>query len=113
MMVMGLFAVFWLSFGVLELPSWNLAAAYSPTGNEAEGAVSAGYNATVALYTLVWGFALFTFFLCTLKTNLVFATIFFLVSVGAWVLAAAYWQVAAGNYTTAGQLQKVRTIFPI
>jgi hypothetical protein len=53
MMVMGMFAVFWLSFGVLETPSWGIAAAYSATGNEAEGAASVGYNAAVALYLMV------------------------------------------------------------
>ena len=47
MMVMGLFAVFWLSFGLLQLPSLGLAAAYSATGNAAEGAASKEYNAVV------------------------------------------------------------------
>ena len=44
MMVMGMFAVFWLSFGVLQTPTWAIAAAYSATGNAAEGAVSLGYD---------------------------------------------------------------------
>lgn len=35
----------------------------------------------------------------------VFAGIFFFVTVAAWVLAAAYFQVSLGNYTTAGHLQ--------
>ena len=107
MMVMSLFAVFWLSFGLLQLPTLGLAAAYSPTGNAAEGAASVEYNAAIALYLIVWGFALFTFFIFTLKTNTVFALIFGLVTMAAWVLAGAYWKVASGSYVTAGHLQKV------
>jgi len=106
MMVMGLFAVFWLSFGCLSFPNWNIAASYSPTGSATEGAASVGYNAAVALYLVVWGFALFSFFLFTLKTNCVFAMIFGFVTIASWILAGAYWRVAAGDYTTAMHLQK-------
>jgi uncharacterized protein len=107
MMVMGLFTVFWLSFGILNLPTLELAAAYSPTGNAAEGAASVEYNAALALFLIVWGFALFTFFIFTLKTNCIFAGIFLFVTVAAFVLAGAYWKVASGDYSAAGDLQKV------
>ena len=107
MMVMSLFAVFWLSFGLLQLPTLGLAAAYSKTGNAAEGAASVEYNAALGLYLIVWGFALFTFFIFTLKTNTVFALIFGLVSTAAWVLGGAYWKVASGDYVMAGHLQTV------
>jgi succinate-acetate transporter protein len=107
MMVMSLFAVFWLSFGLLQLPTLGLAAAYSPTGNAAEGAASKEFNAVVGLYLIVWGFALFTFWIFTLKTNAVFAGIFFFVTLAAWVLAGAYFKVASGEYEAAGRLQKV------
>ena len=108
MMVCGLFSVFWLSFGFLQLPTLQLAEAYSKTGTSAaEGAASVQYNAALALYLIVWGFALFTFFIFTLKTNTVFALIFLFVTMSAWVLAGAYWKVASGEYVTAGHLQKV------
>jgi hypothetical protein len=107
MMVMALFTVFWLSFGLLQLPTLELAAAYSATGNAAEGAASKEYNAVIALYLIVWGFALFTFFIFTLKTNVVFALIFLFVSLAAWILAGAYFKVSNGDYTEAGHLQKV------
>lgn len=106
-MVMSLFAVFWLSFGLLQLPTLGLAAAYSATGNAAEGAASKEYNSVIALYLIVWGFALFTFWIFTLKTNSIFAGIFLFVTIAAWVLAGAYFQVGKGNYVLAGQLQKV------
>ena len=106
MMVMGLFAVFWLSFGVLQLPTLQLGAAYASTADPT-GISSPEYNSTVAIYLIVWGFALFTFFIFTTKINTVFAMIFLLVSVAAWVLAGAYFKVANGEYDTAGKMQKV------
>ncbi|KAK5656602.1 hypothetical protein OQA88_4581 [Cercophora sp. LCS_1] len=105
MMVMGLFAVFWLSFGMLQLPTLGLAAAYA-TADDPTGFSSPQYNAVIALYLLVWGFALFTFFIFTCKINSVFAAIFLLVSVGAWVLSGAYWKVSTGDFDAAGKLQK-------
>lgn len=107
MMVMGLFAVFWLSFGVLQLPTLQLGAPYAST-TDPSGLASSDFNAVIALYLIVWGFALFTFFIFTCKINSVFASIFLLVSVGAWVLSGAYWKVAQGEYAAADKLMKVR-----
>lgn len=116
MMVCGLFAVFWLSFGVLQLPTLGLATPYATTTTASssvtstaaavEGMASKQYNAVIALYLLVWGFALFTFFIFTLKTNTVFALIFLFVTLGAWVLSGAYWKVSTGDYDSASKLQK-------
>ncbi|KAL6246004.1 hypothetical protein RBB50_007157 [Rhinocladiella similis] len=106
MMVCGLFAVFWLSFGMLQLPTLGLAAPYSSSGtNAVTGAVSKEYNAVIALYLIVWGFALFTYFIFTLKTNVVFAAIFLFVSIAAWILSGAYWKVSKGDYDNAHTLQ--------
>jgi len=105
MMVMSLFSVFWLSFGVLQLPTLALAAAYSTTGSEAAGLASKQYNAVIALYLVVWGFALLTFFVFTLRTNTVFALIFLFVTIAAFVLAGAYFKVSTGDYAMAGKLQ--------
>ena len=111
MMVCSLFAVFDLSFGLLNLPTLQLAASYSSSGTSAaEGEASVEYNAALALYMIVWGFALLTFFVFTLKTNVVFAATLFCVTTAAWVIAGAYWRVAAGDYVAAGHLQKVRSI---
>ncbi|RMZ66137.1 plasma membrane ammonium transporter (Ato3) [Pyrenophora seminiperda CCB06] len=90
MLVCGLFSVFWLSFGVLQLPTLGLAAYYSPTGDAAGGAVSEAMNAVIALYLLVWGFALGTFFVFAIRINLIISGIFGFVTVGAWVLSGAY-----------------------
>jgi uncharacterized protein len=111
MMVFGIFSVFWLSFGLLQLPTLDLAAAYSPSGTDAAaGAASRAYNAALALYLIVWGFAMLTFFVFTLKTNVIFASIFILVSVADWVLAGCFWNVADGQYEMAHTLQVVSEI---
>lgn len=106
MMVMGLFDVFWLSFGVLQLPTLQLGAPYATTADPT-GATAPAFNAAIALYLIVWGFALLTFFFFTLKINLVFASIFGLVTVASFVLSGAYWKVSQGEFDDALKLQKV------
>ncbi|POS70635.1 hypothetical protein DHEL01_v210971 [Diaporthe helianthi] len=105
MMVMGLFDVFWLSFGVLQLPSLELGAPYA-TEADPTGTTAPAFNAAIALYLIVWGFALLTFFFFTLKINLIFASIFGLVTVAVFVLAGAYFKVSQGNFDDALRLQK-------
>ncbi|KAK0749085.1 GPR1/FUN34/yaaH family-domain-containing protein [Schizothecium vesticola] len=111
MMVMGLFAVFWLSFGMLQLPTLGLALPYA-TEADPTGMSSPQYNAVIALYLLVWGFALFTFFIFTCKINAVFASIFGLVTTACWVLSGAYWKVTKGEFEMAGRLQTVSPGYP-
>jgi len=106
MMVCGLFCVFWLSFGLLQLPTLGLATAYSATGDAAAGMVSKEMNAVIALYLLVWGFALGTFWLFTIRINIVFAGIFGFVTIGSWVLSGAYWALSNGHFDKALKLQK-------
>ncbi|KAL2421460.1 Protein alcS [Exophiala dermatitidis] len=106
MMVCGLFSVFWLSFGMLQLPTLGLAAPYSASGTDAvSGAATKEFNAVVALYLIVWGFALLTFFIFTLKTNIVLTLIFLFVTMACWVLSGAYWKVSKGDYAKAHTLQ--------
>ncbi len=69
MMVMGLFAVFWLSFGVLQLPTLQLGAAYASLGRPYGSLVPRIQLDRRASTLIVWGFALFTFFIFTTKIN--------------------------------------------
>ncbi|RYO79643.1 hypothetical protein DL766_010596 [Monosporascus sp. MC13-8B] len=105
MMVMGLFTVFWLSFGVLQLPTLGLGIPYM-TESDPTGTMSPEYNAAVALYLVCWGFALLTFFFFTLRINLVFAMIFCLTTTATWALAGAYWKLVSADYEAAQKLQK-------
>jgi len=110
MIVMGMFAVFWLSFGVLETPAWGIAASYSVTGDVAQGEASIGYNAGVALYLIIWGFWLFTMFIFTLKTNVVTALIFLGAFTGCFIFSGSHWKVSTGDHEVAMRLQKVSTL---
>jgi succinate-acetate transporter protein len=106
MMVMGLFTVFWSSFGFLQLPTLGLGLPYA-TAADPTGTASKAFNADLAIYLCIWGFAMFTFFIFTTKINAVFASIFFLASISIWMFSAAYWKVSTGDYVTAGKCQKV------
>lgn len=53
MMVMGLFSVFWLSFGMLQLPTLQLGLPFA-TESDPTGTSSPAFNAAVALYLIVW-----------------------------------------------------------
>lgn len=64
--------------------------------------------------TCAQGCALLTFFFFTLKINLVFASIFGLVTAAAFTLSAAYWKVSQLDFDMALSLQKVSdTVFII
>jgi succinate-acetate transporter protein len=89
------------------LPSWGIAASYSPTGNPAEGALSVGYNTAIGFYLVFWGFGLFTLLICSARTNIVFLSVFIALVVGVFALAGAYFRVAAGDMAMAARLQKV------
>jgi len=109
MMVMGLFAVFWLSFGLLEVPNLALGIPFA-TAEDPTGTLSREYNAAIGLYLIVWGFAFLTFFIFTTRINAVLATIFSLTATAAWILAGAYFKLSYGDFQTAGILQKVRSV---
>lgn len=106
MMVMGLFAVFWLSLGLLQVPNLDLGAPYA-TPSDPTGVASVEYNAAIGLYLLVYGFAFLTFFIFTLKLNTVLATIFGLTTISGWILSSAYFNMSWGQYDAASRLQKV------
>ncbi|KXT17799.1 hypothetical protein AC579_5327 [Pseudocercospora musae] len=106
MMATSLFAVFWLSFGMLQLPTLGLAEYYATDAAGTNGAATNGYNVVIGLYLIIWGFAFMTYFVFALKTNVVFSGIFLLAAAAGWVLAGAYLETGAGDYVMAGQLQK-------
>jgi uncharacterized protein len=102
--------VFWASFGTLLLPSWGIAASYSPTGDAAEGALSVGYNTAIGFYLIFWGFGLFILLICSARTNIAFLSVFIALVAGVFALAGAYFHVAAGDVAMAARLQKVQVL---
>jgi hypothetical protein len=114
MMVCGFFAVFWFSFGFLQLPTMGIAASFSATGtNAAEGAISVGYTAGIALYLVALGTALFTIWVFSLKMNVVLTLIMGLATVAVYTLSAAYFTLGMGDFTKATNLQHVSFSVPL
>ncbi|CAK7234324.1 hypothetical protein SBRCBS47491_008909 [Sporothrix bragantina] len=105
MITMGLFGTFWLSFGLLQLPTLELSATYITT-DDPTGANSPAFNACLALFLIVWGFAILTLGIFSLKTNVVFATIYLILIVFAFVMSGCYWKLSTGNVDMAVTLQK-------
>lgn len=107
MMLCGFFCVFWSSLGMLQLPTADVAASYSSTGNAVEGALTPDYNAGIALYVAVLEFAVFTFFAVTLKTNAVLTILFADATAGLFTLSTSYWKASIGDYPSALRLKHV------
>ncbi|CAK7568200.1 MAG: hypothetical protein SEPTF4163_006185 [Sporothrix epigloea] len=105
MITMGLFGIFWLSFGLLQLPTLQLISPYI-TADDPTGANSPEFNASLALFLLVWGFAIFTLTIFSLKTNAVFATIYVILTAFSFVMSGCYWRLSAGDTGMAVGLQK-------
>ncbi|EPE06961.1 plasma membrane protein [Ophiostoma piceae UAMH 11346] len=105
MMVMGMFGTFWLSFGLLQLPTLNLGAAYA-TDVDPTGTGSTAWNAGLGLFLLAWGFAVFTLGVFTIKINVVFVLIFVLIDAFAFTMSGCYWRASLGDFETAARLQK-------
>ncbi|OQN96691.1 hypothetical protein B0A48_17331 [Cryoendolithus antarcticus] len=76
------------------------------TGNALDGMLSKPYNATLAIYAPVWGFAILTFFVFTLGANAVLAAVFFLLWAGAFSVSGAYWCLSLSKISTAQTLKK-------
>jgi hypothetical protein len=114
MMICGFFTVFWFSFGFLQLPTLGIAASFSATGtNAAEGAISVGYTAGIGLYLVTLGTTLFTFWVFTLKANVVLSLIIGLATIAVYILSAAYFTLGLGNFGKATNLQHVSFLVPL
>lgn len=114
MMVCALFDAFWLSNGLVHLPTLGLAAPYSASGTDnVQGAASPEYNAALALFYIIWGFALVTYAVFTLRTNVVFVLIFVFSFVGTFTLSGAFWKVSTGDFVLAHNLQVVSQRLPL
>jgi hypothetical protein len=88
----------------------GIAASFSASGtNAAEGAISVGYTAGIGLYLISLGSAMFTFWVFTLKTNVVLALTIGLATVAVYLLSAAYFTLGLGHFAKATNLQHVRS----
>lgn len=99
--------VFWLSFGILWIPSLQIVSSTATTGTYADGLNSFGYNSAVGIYLIAWGLGIFVILVCSIKTNLTFIILFTILDAGIFVFAASHLQTANGDPSTGILLQKV------
>jgi uncharacterized protein involved in cysteine biosynthesis len=64
----------------------------------------------IAYFLLYMGLLCLLYFVCALRTNIVFVVIFAALVPTFGVLAGAYWQLAQGNAALAARLQIVRPL---
>ncbi len=96
--VFGSFAGYYFAFASVLTPSFGIAAAYTDP---------AELNNGLGVFFCVWASLFLIFLGASVRTNLIFVWIFTLVDATAWLLAASYFQAAAGNTAAAIRLQKV------
>lgn len=73
---------FWLSFGAINVEAFGIAAAY---GDDVEQ-----LNSSIGFYLIGWGIFCFMMLMCTLKSTLIFMSLFLTLDIAFFVLAAHY-----------------------
>ncbi|KAM0786194.1 hypothetical protein ACM66B_006999 [Microbotryomycetes sp. NB124-2] len=96
--VFSTFGGFWLAFGFLLDPTKTIA--------ETLGAASVDYNAGLAIYLVWWGLLILIYLVASLRTNVVFASVFLFLDACLWTLVTAYYKIAAGNMASVPSLMK-------
>jgi len=93
--VFSTFGGFWISFAALNDPELNILGAFGADATVA--AASKPYTNGIAWYYVYWGILVFVYLIASLRTNLVFAILFFTLDIGFFLLAAAYFDIGYGN----------------
>jgi len=102
--VFGTYGAFWLSLAATLQPSYNAVGAYTNgASNPAVG--EAEFLASFAFFLLFMSIASAMFFVCSLRTNIVFVFIFLLLTTTFALLAAAYWVLAQGMTTLGARIE--------
>ncbi|KAL5530924.1 hypothetical protein ACEPAG_3800 [Sanghuangporus baumii] len=114
----GLFGGLWISYAILLQPSFDVAASFatpdqatSSATAAAAGSATPAYNDGIGFYFVVWGIVSLVFFLASLRTNVAFAAIFFLLIIIFELLAAAYFAIGEGQVPKALKEMKAAGAF--
>jgi len=105
--VFGTFGAFWLTFAATLTPQYNASIAYDPT-NPAASSSNPVFASTFAYFQLYMGLLCLVYFVCSLRTNIIFMMIFLLLVPAFGCLAGMFWKIAEGTAAaaaTAGTLQ--------
>ncbi|KAG9846684.1 GPR1/FUN34/YaaH-class plasma membrane protein-like protein, partial [Aureobasidium melanogenum] len=93
--VFGSFGAFWLTFAATLQPFYNAYGAFSPNlANPGEGLQTVEFNASFGFFLVFMGMLCLIYFICSLRTNVVFAMIFFTLVLAFGCLTGAYWNLA-------------------
>lgn len=93
--VFGSFGAYWLTFAATLQPFYNAYGAFSPSlTNPGEGLATQGFNASFGFFLLFMGVLCLIYFICSLRTNIVFAIIFLTLVAAFGCLTGAYWHMA-------------------
>lgn len=87
---------FWISFGAINVPNFGITAAYADDPDQ--------LNNALGFFLVGWGIFCFLMLLCTLKSTVVFISLFITLDIAFFVLAGYY-------FTGKPQLMKVGGIF--
>ncbi|KAF1948495.1 GPR1/FUN34/YaaH-class plasma membrane protein-like protein [Byssothecium circinans] len=107
----GSFGAFWLAFAATLTPEYNAFGAYSTTSNPVDGLNTVGFRSGFAFFLLSMALLSFIFFVCSLRTNVCFAAIFFFLVLTFCMLTAAYLQLNNRNEDMAASLLKAGGAF--
>ncbi|MCJ1225482.1 hypothetical protein MMC12_002131 [Toensbergia leucococca] len=102
------FGGFWFSFAATLTPWYNAYGAYSPDPNNPSlGITNPSFQASFGFFCLFMGMLCLVYFICALRTNIVFLVIFACLFFVFCLLAGVYWTLALGKDwdATAGRLQ--------
>lgn len=100
--VFSSFGAFWLTFAATLQPFYNAYGAYSTNPAEpALGLQTVGFNSSFAFFLLFMGLLCVVYFICSLRTNVVFMVIFLTLICAFGCLAGAYWQLGNAFAATA------------
>ncbi|OAL37045.1 hypothetical protein AYO20_03814 [Fonsecaea nubica] len=97
--VFGSFGAFWLAFGATLTPYFNAEGAFTAgaTTVAEKAAGAASFESSLAFFLLAIGILVFLYLICSLRTNVAFFLIFFLLDLALFLLTGAYWRAAAGD----------------
>lgn len=113
--VFGTFGGFWISYGIINTPTQEIAASFAPASLNATNGVTAtlagmqspSFNVGLGMYFLVWGILCFVYFLAALRTNVPFVLVFLSLVFAFEMIAAGYFHSAQGNMAAAAMDFKV------
>ncbi|KAK4229229.1 GPR1/FUN34/yaaH family-domain-containing protein [Podospora fimiseda] len=98
---------FWIAYGILLTPNWNIIGEGGPYRNAAAEAIDPHmHESAVGLFLTGWFIFTTILLLCTLRSTVMFFLLFFTLDLAFLMLACGHYAVDNGASTAAGMLTK-------